>query len=161
MLPLRTTLVVLALSAMPPLAFADVPVDDDLARLQGIWVAEVRSPKPGETIEVTLIFKDDTFSMIAQPSDAPEPRVITGKFRIGPSQNPKHLDLTDPKTSGNFPPPKGDLHAIYKLEGSTLTVGMPQGPDAPRPTEFPEDTGQGPPRLIVLKKQKDADSPKE
>ncbi len=152
----------LPLLVMPASATqADKESPSDLAQLQGTWIAEVRTPRKGETMKITLTFKDDTYSMTSQFPNAPKPRVLSGKVVIDGSQFPRHIDLKEPKSNSDIPAPSKDLLAIYKLEGSTLTLAVPVGLDAPRPTDFPEDTGQGPPRVIVFEKQKETSVPKE
>jgi uncharacterized protein (TIGR03067 family) len=69
--------------------------------------------------------------------------------KLDPGKSPKTLDLT--LTEG---PDKGKTyHAIYRLEGDTLTICRNVEPDKVRPTEFATTPGSGL-MLVVWKRDK-------
>jgi uncharacterized protein (TIGR03067 family) len=70
-------------------------------------------------------------------------------YKLDPGKSPKTLDLT--LTEG---PDKGKTyHAIYRLEGDTLTICRSVEPDKERPTEFATMPGSGL-MLVVWKRDK-------
>jgi uncharacterized protein (TIGR03067 family) len=124
----------------------------ELVRLQGTW----------ETIEVVnsghifsqekvkggqVVFKGDEMTL-KEGSDDKNPR----KFRVklDPSQNPKAIDTT--ALNRDY---KGSVNpAIYRLQGDTLELCSPNGPDTKgRPKEFKSDKGSGV-ILLTLKRLK-------
>lgn len=134
-------------------ALADEASENDLKRLQGTWVAELRTPNPDKKLKLVLVVKDDTFSLEPQGEGLPKDRKVSGKIKVDASKSPREMDMTGAKSEAGKPAP--DLLGIYKFEDSTLTFLPPARPGEPRPSEFIEDTGQGFSRLVVFRKQED------
>jgi uncharacterized protein (TIGR03067 family) len=121
----------------------------DIAKVQGRWEAQVRSPDPDQTLTLIMTIKGMNVTWAARDPRTGEDHKATSMLSLDESARPKHWNLSNFKSDGRDTP---DLNAIYKLEGDTLTLGIPEGPGARRPAEFPVDTGEGPPRMVVFRR---------
>jgi uncharacterized protein (TIGR03067 family) len=114
---------------------ADKKTDQD--KLQGTWtlVSEESGGKrtgKDKLKKVEWVFEGDKYRVGG--------KVPWGRFKLDPGQNPKTIDLTDPKGREGF--------GIYKLEGDTLTVSHAKDE---RPAEF--TTKEGGKNVVVVFKR--------
>lgn len=131
----------------------------DLALLQGKWQARIRTPNPNVmmTLLMTIQGNDVTWVTIDKLTD--EDHVYTAKLKLDERATPKTWDMVEFQSQGQRAP---DMPAIYKLGDDEVTLSTPLRPGDPRPTEFIEDTGQGPPRTLVFRRlSPDSDSKPE
>ena len=123
---------------VPPVAVANgavVPPEtkSDLDELQGDWrvvaVELAGRALPKDQFPFTgLTIRDDTIGHQGGPH-----QVLIVRFRLHPDQQPKAMDMESEGYHGD------NYHAIYALEGDTLTICRPD--DATRPTEFASRPG--------------------
>ena len=84
---------------------------------------------PKEQFPVTsLRIRDDTILHEGGPH-----QLLKVRFRLHPNQQPKAMDMESEGYHGDL------YHAIYALEGDTLTICRPD--DATRPTKFASSPG--------------------
>ena len=150
---MRTALVACCLVALAsPAARAadDAKPTGDLAKLQGRWAGKIGPEKDRPLVLVidgpkaTATFTRDDGTEVA----------LKGDLKVDDTTSPRHLDWT------GFTGPNGnvveDNLAIYELDGDTLRL-CSGGPGNERPNKFEEGT-DGPPHLIVLKREKEKDA---
>ena len=117
----------------PPAAVLQAEASSDLDGLEGDWqvvaVEQEGRVLPKDRFPVTsLKIRDDTIVHEGGPHQPLEVR-----FRLHPEQQPKAMDMESEGYHGD------NYHAIYTLEGDTLTICRPD--DATRPTEFASGPG--------------------
>jgi uncharacterized protein (TIGR03067 family) len=113
----------------------------ELANLQGTWVARVRMVASGRedklvasgALQIRLTIRDDQCQFSAE-------RRMTYTMVVNPSKAPKTLDLVSKPTVRQRK--KTTSRAIYKLEGNKLTLVLSQA-DKARPQTFEADQDQG------------------
>jgi uncharacterized protein (TIGR03067 family) len=115
---------------------ADKKTDKD--KIQGTWtlVSEEsggKRPEKEKLKKVQWVFEGDKYKVAGG-------KAAWGRFKLDPGQDPKTIDLTDPKGREGL--------GIYKLEGDTLTVSHAKGE---RPTEF--TTKEGDKHVVVVFKR--------
>ena len=150
---MRTALVACCLAALAPLAAraADDPKPSgDLAKIQGRWTGMVG---PEKNVPLTLVIEGTKANASFTRPDGTDV-ALKGKIKIDESKSPKQMDWT------GFVRPDGndaeDNLGIYELDGDTLKV-CNGGPGNDRPAKFEEGT-DGPPHIIVLKREKAKDA---
>ena len=121
--------------AVAPRALAVVQAEarSDLDGLQGDWqvvaVEQGGRVLPKDQFPFTsLRIRDDTIVHEGGPH-----HLLKVRFRLHPEQQPKAMDMESEGYHGDI------YHAIYALEGDTLTICRPD--DATRPTEFASSPG--------------------
>ena len=133
--PLLSSL--LLLLAFGP-AQAQRDATEDRERLQGSWViiglVDNGKNVPEEKLRadgIRVVFEADRLSY----TEGDVRREF--RFELDPAARPKAIDLTI--LSGER---KGKTSAgIYRMEGDTLRLCVPESPDEPRPTEFASKEG--------------------
>jgi uncharacterized protein (TIGR03067 family) len=131
---------------------AELPAEDDLARLQGTWltvslvsdgkilVDEKTPARPGPVTK--LVYEGHAWTIVVGDKTA-----ATGTFKIVQSKSPKEIDILD--QSGR--PDKTKL-GIYEIHGDSYRYCLsPAG--KPRPTQFVSKKGTGD-SLGVSKREK-------
>ncbi len=139
----------LALALGTLLSLQPTPKDDPAAKeaktLQGTWkvvALEVDGKAiPAEQGPRELVFKGDELLGLAP----------NAKFKLDPTQKPKHLDLI------NKNDPKKIFPLIYELKDDELRIAVPlvergKGAEAKRPTSF---TGNKEAPIVVLKAKRE------
>jgi RNA polymerase sigma factor (sigma-70 family) len=119
--------------AVAPVAVVQAEARSDLDGLQGDWqvvaVEQGGRVLPKDQFPFTsLKIRDDTIVHEGGPH-----HLLKARFRLHPEQQPKALDMESEGYHGDI------YHAIYALEGDTLTICRPD--DATRPTEFASSPG--------------------
>jgi RNA polymerase sigma factor (sigma-70 family) len=122
-----------ARSDAPPVAVVQAEATSDLDGLKGDWqvvaVEQDGRVLPKDRFPVTsLKIRDDTILHEGGPH-----HLLKVRFRLHPEQQPKAMDMESEGYHGDL------YHAIYALEGDTLTICRPDG--ATRPTEFASTPG--------------------
>jgi RNA polymerase sigma factor (sigma-70 family) len=117
----------------PPVAVVQAEARSDLDGLEGDWqvvaVEQDGRVLPKDRFPVTsLRIRGDTILHEGGPH-----QLLTVHFRLHPEQQPKAMDMESEGYHGDM------YHAIYALEGDTLTICRPDG--ATRPTEFASSPG--------------------
>ncbi len=119
--------------AVAPVAVVQAEARSDLDGLQGDWqvvaVEEGGRVLPQDQFPFTsLKIRDDTIVHEGGPHN-----LLTVRFRLHLEQRPKAIDMESEGYHGD------NYHAIYSLEGDTLTICRPD--DATRPTELASRPG--------------------
>ncbi len=119
--------------AVAPVPVVQAEVRSNLEELQGDWqvvaVEQGGRVLPEDQFPVTsLKIRDDTIVHEGGPH-----QLLKVRFRLHPDQQPKAMDMQSEGYHGD------NYHAIYALEGDTLTICRPE--DATRPTEFASSPG--------------------
>jgi RNA polymerase sigma factor (sigma-70 family) len=119
--------------AVAPVAVVQAKAKSDLDALRGDWqvtaVEQGGRVLPKDQFPVTsLKIRDDTIVHEGGPH-----HLLKVRFRLHPDQQPKAMDMESEGYHGD------SYHAIYALEGDTLTICRPD--DATRPTEFASSPG--------------------
>jgi uncharacterized protein (TIGR03067 family) len=119
--------------AVAPVAVVQAEARSDLDGLHGDWqvvaVEQGGRVLPKDQFPFTsLKIRDDTIVHEGGPH-----HLLKARFRLHPEQQPKALDMESEGYHGDT------YHAIYALEGDTLTICRPD--DATRPTEFASSPG--------------------
>jgi uncharacterized protein (TIGR03067 family) len=119
--------------AAAPRAVLQTEAKPDLDRLQGDWqvvaVEQGGRVLPKDQFPVTrLKIRHDTIAHEGGPHD-----LLIVRFRLHPEQQPRAMDMESQGYHGD------SYHAIYALEGDTLTICRPD--DATRPTELASRPG--------------------
>jgi RNA polymerase sigma factor (sigma-70 family) len=134
-----------ALAEKPPAAVKEEAPKDE-GKIVGTWAyvsVEVGGQKvPEEEVKgAKLVFAaEGKFT-----ADKGKGKKMTGTYRLGPAKSPKEITTTTDD---------GKTHlGIYKLDGDTLTVCMPEEDGAARPTELVSKVGTRV-VLVVLKREK-------
>ncbi len=132
-----------ALADKPAAVKGEAPKDEEA--IVGTW-AYVSVELAGQTVPeeevkgARMVFTaDGKFT-----ADTNKGKKMAGTFKLDPSRKPREITTTTDD--------KNHL-GIYKLEGDTLTICLPQGEGAARPTEF-DSTRGGKILLVVLKREK-------
>jgi len=118
-----------------------VVLGGDLARLQGVWVAERLGPGRDMTATVKVEVDVMTFSMTTPSSDSRRIATVT----LDEKARPRSFDL-----ASDGPKPVR-VRGIYQLDGDSLTLRL-GSPDGPRPTELKAE-GPDPFSLLILKRR--------
>jgi uncharacterized protein (TIGR03067 family) len=119
--------------AVAPVAVVQAEARSDLDELQGDWQV-VAVEHGGRVLPkdqfpfATLLIRDDTIAHEGGPH-----HLLKARFLLHPEQQPKALDMESEGYHGDV------YHAIYTLEGDTLTICRTD--DATRPTEFASSSG--------------------
>ena len=117
----------------PPAAVVQAEARSDLDGLQGDWQV-VAAEQGGRVLPkdqfpfTTLRIRDDTILHEGGPH-----QLLKVRFRLHPDQQPKAMDMESEGYHGDL------YHAIYALEGDTLTICRPD--NATRPTESASSPG--------------------
>lgn len=151
------TPVALLVAALAATSFAradDKPARGDLAKLQGTWKAKVAA----DLFKVRLEIKDQTVVVKGATGEG-ELFEFKGDFTL--DENAKPHKTIDWK---NFTSPDGEVVAdvlgIYEFSDADTLKLCSGGPGDGRPADFKaEDGGQTPP-VVVLVREKDADTEK-
>jgi uncharacterized protein (TIGR03067 family) len=116
----------------------------DLDKLQGKWLTDLDGKK------VEMAFAKDKFTITF--SDGNKEVIFKVVCKIGPSNKPKHIDLTIEEGIKFV----GDTAlGIYELDGDTLKWHANQPGKVERPSEFPAVQGEVAGGLyLVLKRSK-------
>ncbi len=119
--------------AVTPPAVVQAVAKSDLDGLHGDWqvvaVEEDGRVLPKDQFPFTsLKIREDTIAHEGGPH-----HLLKVRFRLDPEQQPKAMDMESEGYHGD------NYHAIYALEGDTLTICRPD--DATRPTEFASTPG--------------------
>lgn len=146
---MKTTLAAATLLALSLLgtASADEAPKGDLARLQGMWSADVG---PDKDVPIRLTFKGKAVTL-AVTLDGKDFEV-KGEIELDDAAKPhKTIDWV------KFVGPQGDEApanlGIYEFEDADTVKVCNGGPGNERPAEFKAGE-QGPPNLLVLKRDK-------
>ncbi len=119
--------------AVAPAAAVQAEARSNLDGLQGDWQV-VAVEQGGRVLPkdqfpfISLKIRDDTIVHEGGPH-----QLLKVRFRLHPEQQPKAMDMESEGYHGDI------YHAIYALEGDTLTICRPD--DATRPTEFASRPG--------------------
>ena len=131
------------------------PVQDDLGKLKGTWVA-IKAIYDGEEIDpkkiegkITLVFNVQKVTFYAGKV------ARESTFKIDPTKKPKSIDLTTAKLD-----PEGNkltLPGIYQIDGDTLkfaqsSQAFTKGVVLKRPTDFDSKTGVS---VLILRREKE------
>ena len=116
-----------------PVAVVQPETKSDLDELQGDWqvvaVEQGGQVLPKDQFPVTsLKIRDETIVHEGGPH-----QLLKVRFRLHPEQEPKAMDMESEGYHGD------SYHAIYALEGDTLTICRPD--DGTRPAEFTSKPG--------------------
>ncbi len=150
---MRAALVACCLAALAPCAAraADDPKPQgDLAKIQGRWTGKVG---PEKNFPLVLVIEGTKANASFTRPDGTDVE-LKGKIKLDEAKAPKQMDWT------GFVRPDGnaaeDNLGIYELDGDTLRV-CNGGPGNDRPDKF-EDGTDGPPHVILLKREKAKDA---
>lgn len=133
----------------------DKPLKGDLARFQGTWTAKVG---PEKNIPLSLIFKGETVRLKLTGPDG-QTFESDGEYRIDESAKP-HKTVDWIKFSNLMGEDVPDNLGIYTFEDNDTLRVCSGDPGNPRPSEF-KDGEDGPPRMVVLKREAAAAPPAE
>lgn len=100
--------------------------EDPAASLQGKWrVLSTVSDGKDEAVNEKAYFRFDGENLVMQRGD----RELKSTFTLDATKQPAHIDLTIPGT-------KEATFGLLKIDGDDLTLCIPVGREAKRPTEL-------------------------
>lgn len=123
----------------------------DLERLQGEWVAQVRTPISSRKITVRLTVQDTQVTWSAVDPISNEERSANATLVLDELQTPKQFDLRDWE-SEEYGRRLPDLRGVYELDGDKLILRVPASSDGERPTRVEPDDGKSPLQTVSFQR---------